>query len=316
MLNISVLPPPQTRARESERDALNLIRWISAISIVICHILQAYGNILAYTFNVGVQVFFLLSGFLYGGRHITDVKKFYWGRIKKLYIPFALWCIISAILLYVSVPQKISWHVLLSQLAMWHCMSGQEHLWFMQVIFICYLLLPLVDFILTKNVPILVIMTIALFGMALHIHYTPTLIWIALYFIGYAMGRWRISIVYITFAAIAATIYFALAQGGLVLAMAEPRLIGTLTHVAFGIVIFGIFLFAAQYIKIPRLLSRAVQMPGAYEIYLVHPIFLMGPYALLALTEITTLNITLAVLAIMLTAAAFYFISKQINYKL
>lgn len=296
-----------------QRDVLNLIRWISAIAIVACHVLQAYGSIYAYTFNVGVQVFFLLSGFLYGGRHITDIKKFYWGRIKKLYIPFVIWCIISAILLYINVPQKISLQVLFYQFAMWHCMPGQEHLWFMQVIFICYLLLPLVDFILTKNVPIPIILAITLFGIALHLHYTPTLIWIALYFIGYAMGRWRSTIVCITLVSVVATIYLAGGQGGLVQSMAEPQIIGLLTHVVFGIVVFGLFLIAAQYITLPRVLSRMVQMPGAYEVYLVHPLFLMGPCALLALTEIRALNITLALMAVMLTASAFYLLSKQIN---
>lgn len=91
---------------------------------------------------------------------------------------------------------------LLSHLAMLHCMPGQEHMWFMQVIFVCYLLIPLVDFLLTKNVSIVALLAISLFGLALHIHYTPTLIWIALYFIGYAMGRWRIITVYITLIAI------------------------------------------------------------------------------------------------------------------
>lgn len=97
--------------------------------------------------------------------------------------------------------------------------------------------------------------------------------------------------------------------------MAEPQIIGTLTHVSFGIVIFGLFLLT-KYIKIPRSLSRAAQTPGTYEVYLVHPLFLIGPYALLAVTGIKALNIVLAVVAVLLTAAGFYFLSKQINKKL
>ena len=47
-------------------NKLNLIRIISMIMIVICHYLQFYDNYMAYWFNVGVQIFFLLSGVLYG----------------------------------------------------------------------------------------------------------------------------------------------------------------------------------------------------------------------------------------------------------
>ncbi len=125
-------------------------------------------------------------------------QKILLGKNKKLYIPFALWCIISAILLLISTPHRISWSALFSQLAMYRCLPGQEHLWFMQDIFVCYLLVPLVDFVLTKNVPVPVIFAVTLWGIVLHIHYIPTLIWIALYFIGYTMGRWRNMILYLT----------------------------------------------------------------------------------------------------------------------
>lgn len=190
-----------------EEDSLNILRWLSTFAIVICHILQAKGSIYAYTFNVGVQIFFLLSGFLYGGRRITDFKRFYWGRFKKLYIPFFCWCFISAILIYFSTPDSISFGRFLSQITMVRCLPGQEHLWFMQVIFVCYFLVPFVDLILTSKVLVPIILSIIFTALVLHIHYTPTIIWIVLYFVGYAMGRWRYLTPYCMITSIVVTVW-------------------------------------------------------------------------------------------------------------
>ena len=58
--------------------------------IVACHYLQYYNNGLAWWLNVGVQVFFVISGYLYGIRDIDNplafLKEFslkYWSRIIR-----------------------------------------------------------------------------------------------------------------------------------------------------------------------------------------------------------------------------------------
>lgn len=45
--------------------AISAIRFISCISIVLCHILQYYDIELAFWFNVAVQIFLMISGYLY-----------------------------------------------------------------------------------------------------------------------------------------------------------------------------------------------------------------------------------------------------------
>lgn len=63
-------------------------------SIVICHILQSYDNRWAFVFNIGVQVFLVLSGYLYGKKVVTDWKKWAVGRLKRVYVPMFLFLII------------------------------------------------------------------------------------------------------------------------------------------------------------------------------------------------------------------------------
>ena len=67
-----------------ERDySSSLIRLISTIFIVTCHIMQYNNFVLAWWFNVGVQIFLCMSGFLYGQKIIDNQIGFYKKNIFK-----------------------------------------------------------------------------------------------------------------------------------------------------------------------------------------------------------------------------------------
>ena len=51
---------------------IGFARLLAMISIVICHVFQALESPLCYYFNVGVQVFLFISGYLYGKKRISD----------------------------------------------------------------------------------------------------------------------------------------------------------------------------------------------------------------------------------------------------
>ena len=57
-----------------ESHGLVIIRVFAMLSIVVCHLFQSYNHGLAGLFNIGVQVFFVLSGYLYGTKMILDWK--------------------------------------------------------------------------------------------------------------------------------------------------------------------------------------------------------------------------------------------------
>ena len=72
----------------SQSNAISIIRVMAMILIVSCHITQGYDQQIAFILNVGVQIFFLLSGFLYGKIAITSIASFVKKRFVKVYIPF------------------------------------------------------------------------------------------------------------------------------------------------------------------------------------------------------------------------------------
>ena len=69
---------------EQKQYGLSMVRFIAMISIILCHIMQYFGNISCYYLNVGVWLFLFISGFLYGKKDISDVTVFYWNIIKVL----------------------------------------------------------------------------------------------------------------------------------------------------------------------------------------------------------------------------------------
>ena len=75
----------------SESNAIHNLRVFALMLIVSCHICQFYGNRWAWVLNVGVQLFIIISGYLYGQRIVTDWSEWFKRRFLKLYIPYALY---------------------------------------------------------------------------------------------------------------------------------------------------------------------------------------------------------------------------------
>ncbi|MBA1393590.1 acyltransferase, partial [Lactobacillus sp. XV13L] len=128
---------------------------------------------------MGVPIFFVLSGYLVTGQMLrayrnngfVDYKKFYWGRLKKLYPQMiaVLWLAAAYILLFqrnllVKLDQIVCTN-LLSVYNFWQIANGQSyferfatnespftHLWTMAINGQFYLLWPLVVFLLVKYV--------------------------------------------------------------------------------------------------------------------------------------------------------------------
>ena len=75
-----------------EKDyAISVVRLIAFCMVVICHICNFYNNELAYWFNCGVQVFLVISGFLYGQRGIIRWKSFYKRNLPKILMDYYIY---------------------------------------------------------------------------------------------------------------------------------------------------------------------------------------------------------------------------------
>ena len=140
-------------------SAISLIRIISMLFIVICHLGAFYNSaLISQLFNVGVPIFLFISGFLYGKKDIHT----WWNWGKKRWISLMIPCYIWMILLHLSgVVANIAvangqscWLVLfnlqgisfLVDAANWAQMSGGlGHLWFLTALMLCYACLPLLQ---------------------------------------------------------------------------------------------------------------------------------------------------------------------------
>ena len=124
---------------------ISFIRLISLGMIVVCHIMQYYDFVLAWWFNVGVQIFLCISGFLYGQKNIRSVTKFYHQRIKKILIPYYLVILPFAIFEFLFKPTVIDFGKFTEAVVLHSRLKGAEHLWFIPTILMCYLITPLLQ---------------------------------------------------------------------------------------------------------------------------------------------------------------------------
>lgn len=77
-------------------------------SIVVCHILQTLDNNWAWVFNIGVQVFLVLSGYLYGHKVIDKWIPWFISRLKKLYIPYIIFVLFFLVLYAITGLQEVN----------------------------------------------------------------------------------------------------------------------------------------------------------------------------------------------------------------
>lgn len=148
----------------AKRDyTVTVSRTVGMLFIVLCH-LFGYGPItslsfLSEVFNVGTSLFLFISGFLYGQKKIDNYPKWYFGRFKRICFPMYVWMIIIFMYRFFFVthtaePLKYLIFALnLQGLGFIYnkldysvfSVEGADQLWFLTVIMLCYLLVPLLS---------------------------------------------------------------------------------------------------------------------------------------------------------------------------
>lgn len=125
--------------------AISWIRFLAMCMIVTCHFCQHYGNELAWWFNVGVEIFFIISGFLYGQKEIDDSIRFYKKRAEKIIPPFWIYLFIFTAVMFFVNRSYISLRNLYDAFLGAVPFKGLEHLWFVPYIMFCYFITPLLQ---------------------------------------------------------------------------------------------------------------------------------------------------------------------------
>ncbi len=99
------------QATHNRDYSISCARFIAMCFIIICHMMQRddfASNIngahisWAFWFNVGVQMFLFLSGYLYGGKDSIDTISFYKKNFPKLLIDYYIFIFIILVVIHFS----------------------------------------------------------------------------------------------------------------------------------------------------------------------------------------------------------------------
>lgn len=138
--------------------SISCVRFIAMCFIIICHMMQRddfssniYGAHIgwAFWFNVGVQMFLFLSGYLYGKKDDIDTIFFFKKNFSKLLVDYYVFVIIMLIIIHFSTLLNIDKATIIALITLTGTPPGLGHLWFIPTILFCYLLTPILHSIIT-----------------------------------------------------------------------------------------------------------------------------------------------------------------------
>lgn len=313
-----------TNINSNKNYTISLLRFIAMIFIISCHIFQHYRMELAWWFNVGVQMFFCISGFLYGTKKIESPTKFIGKNFKKILIPYFCFITPAIILFYVFHsnyinPSKIIYVFLTSK-----SISGIKHLWFISYILFCYLITPYLSDLAQRMKKLKWPVFLYVFGLLMLLIFAVSKAFnsyfrfnrLFCYFFGFFaavfLENYKISIFKIltyTLASVtvvmnAVRIYFKYINPG---TFFKFDLFVKYAHAFLGISIVLVFIVLLKNIKRNIILDLSDKY--SFFIYIVHQFFILGPFTLMNLTNSIPLNIFIVMCAVLASAILLKFIA-------
>lgn len=302
----------------SESKAINLLRLISIICIVICHILQFYKSMWCQIFNIGVQVFWAMSGYLYAKRTVTSWRGFYQKRIRKIYVPYILWVMGIFVVFYfrgvnITLSNTITYILSLqgeSHIFARFGIKGLGHLWFLTGLWCCYLSLPFLQYVRRKSLRlafIVLLLSIFIYGSLAFLSSYYLWIFAFAYFYG-SIGegktqkilQWSIFIIAILF--LCTTTWKNL----------QNNYYWRLHHIFIGEALLILF------VKMSCLIEGIVFWWGSivkasifsYYIYLTHMVWIFGPVSILSSCRSEIIGTLMVVVATVISSCVLYFMNS------
>lgn len=297
--------------------SISVVRMFAMCSIVACHVLQRFSNPLAFWFNGGVQIFLVVSGYLYGSRRVENPLGFILRNWCKVLVPcwvFLLCAFVGFYCFGFELPKGVK---LARVLLLADTVPGLGHLWFISNILFCYMMVPLFYclkqslmrmnewcFILSVSLIVLVIVAI---GFAYCPFVKPSSL--VCFVVGYYLAafheifkddsrgraRCEVGLVLIGVCALLCRIMYEMSPWhgsfGRLYLSCFPYV-----KAAIGI---AIFLVLKRYVSCPYNFVLKFSDRYSYTIYLTHHIFILGPLSIIG--SFWTTNI-IAVMAVIISA--------------
>ena len=333
--------------------SISLLRMLAVISIIFCHsfeysssifinkgwILKSIGNYLAN----GVQVFLIISGFLYGNICIGGSKKnlfltsetrvnFLVKNSLKILKDYWVYCILVIFpVYYFKESIVLTKREVLGVLVTSNVIDGVHHLWFISYILFCYFLTPYLydikEYLKGKSKKgfiigvVFVFLIIIIFSYFFKFYFIPE--WICCYIIGFFMidiikllnsrekNILRIFIIF-NFVVLNILRYYC--------NYINPNLFSreiTIKLTQWSQVFFAIVVFFIVYKR--KILSKKLKKildfsdKYSYDIYLAHMIYVKGALSVIFLTKFLILNYLIVVFLSVFSGIILYHICRKME---
>ena len=286
-----------TKIKNENRNAsISLIRCLAMIFIVTCHLFQFYDNELAWWFNVGVQIFFSISGFLYGNKKIDDAIGFVLNNFKKILIPYFSFLFPCIVLYFIFAKDHISIFLALKSILCSGTIAGIGHLWFISYILFCYTITPFLYILVDKIKEIKIVYVLIMFvmflliGQVLFYTYNSYFLFsrVCCYIIGYFLAFILKQYGTMIFKRIAWWVIL----GAIIINLFRIFIKYYLKQTFFGFsffeqyahVLLGVSIFLVIYIFLKNVEYNSILVLSdkySYYIYIVHQLLILSPFSLM-----------------------------------
>ena len=312
---------------------VSMIRFIAMGLIIMCHICQFYDSMLAWWFNIGVQIFFVLSGFLYGNKKIEDPILWVKRNYIKILLPYYIFSFVAIILHYLFASESIN---IVSVIKLLFCVGTIDrigHLWFVGHILFCYLITPYLAMFTEylsnrkqdiKREIITILLLFACFyilciSIKFYFQVDKILCYLVGYFVAYFVTNYGDKVYKLIFilstplAILSKIIYVKLNMQG----YCHISHVEGFSHMLLGVALtFGmIFIFREIKFNYRNLFGRILNFSdkNSYCIYLCHQLFILSPFTLMLYTEYRIVNILITLIMIVITGTILQIVATRIS---
>ena len=291
--------------------SIQIVRICAMFSIILCHLVQELENnnivALAQFFNVGVQIFLFISGYLYGNKEIKDKKQWLKSRIKKIIFPMYLFMLILFTIQYICGIFELKFvpiYIFNLQYFLGST-NGAGHLWFLTIILLCYFITPILikfrDNLKNKYaLLIMCILTAATVSSFINRKLGMSLFYILAYILGFIYSNIEeklkfniITVLLITLVSIVVRLSSKILFDGSILYDCIIVSI-TQTLIAFGIFFIIRFIIRKFQIGSNRIIDYWDNI--SFYIYLTHYMFMVGPVRTMSISNNYCINIFVTLL--------------------